>query len=151
MGQASIAEELKNGKTITYFTLGISMRPLLIERKTHVRICPLTQARENDILLYIRENGSYVLHRLVKQEEDWFYMRGDNTFGPERIRKEQAIGVVTQIYRKGKYIEVETNRMYQWYVRLWRLNYPLRYVWFQGKSFLRQIKHKTNRNVEKAR
>ncbi len=125
MNYSSIAEELKNGRTVTYFTLGVSMRPLLRERQTHVMMAPLVQVSEGDILLYIRRGGAYVLHRCIRQEEEYLYMRGDNTYGLEQIRKEQAIGVVTHIYRNGRTFSVE-NKWYQWYVRFWNISYPLR-------------------------
>lgn len=123
----TIADELKNGKNVTYFTLGISMRPLLYERKTHVMISPLVNAENGDILLYARKNGVLVLHRCIKQDTNHYYMRGDNTYGLEQIKKEQAIGVVTYIYRKGKTFNVD-NMFYKTYVYLWQLLYPIRWT-----------------------
>ncbi len=152
MERTGIAEELKRGNTITYFTIGVSMRPLLIERKTHVYIEPLKidddenlserPPADNDIILYVRKNGTYVLHRLIKQDERYYYMRGDNTFGLEPILKEQAIGRVKRIFRKGRYIEVESNKWYNFYVWMWRINYPIRLLLFKGKSVLRKIVYK---------
>ncbi len=51
----TIAEELKNGNRVTYFTVGVSMRPLLLERKTHVVIEPIGTVKTGDILLYRRK------------------------------------------------------------------------------------------------
>ncbi len=135
----SITEELKSGKTVTYFTVGVSMRPLLAERKTHVMIAPLENAAKNgDILLYVRKNGALVLHRLMKQDESFYYMRGDNTYGLERIEKAQAFGVVTHIYRKGKTFDVQ-NKAYRAYVVLWRALYPCRWLLFKAKAIFRRL------------
>ncbi len=134
----TIAQELKEGKSITFFTKGISMRPLLIERETHVTIAPLVKAKDTDILLYIRKNGALVLHRCMKQDEVFYYMRGDNTYRLERIEKEQAIGRVTHIYRKGKQFAVD-HAVYRAYVWFWNAIYPMRFVWQRLKSIVSKI------------
>ncbi len=136
----TIEKELKNGKTITYFTVGYSMRPLLAERKTHVTIAPLERTKNGDILLYIRKNGAYVLHRLMKQDEAYYYMRGDNTYGLEKIQKSQAIGVVTIIYKNGIYIDVNRSKKYFLYVKLWNLIYPLRWSLVKCRGILGKVK-----------
>ncbi len=134
----TIADELKNGKNVTYFTIGVSMRPLLTERKTHVMIAPIETVKNGDILLYIRKNNAKVLHRCIKQDADFYYMRGDNTYGLERIQKEQAIGVVTHIYRKGKRFDVN-NQTYKAYVSLWKILYPFRWFSYKILSAIRRL------------
>lgn len=136
----TIANELRAGKTVTYFTVGSSMKPLLVQRKTHVTVAPLKEAKNGDILLYIRKNGSRVLHRCIKQDGGCYYMRGDNTCGLERIKKEQALGVVTHIYRKGKCFNVKKSKPYLAYVALWRLLYPCRWFVYKLKGLLRRLK-----------
>ncbi len=132
--ESTFAAELGAGRTITYFTRGVSMRPLLRTAETHVHICPLAGMSEEErarrlphgIVLYQRTGGQLVLHRLIKQEGDVFWMRGDNTYGLEPIREEQLLGVVDRIWRKGAYIDVLTDRAYRRYVRRRLLTYPLR-------------------------
>ncbi len=131
-------EELKNGNTITYFTVGSSMRPLLIERKTHVMIAPVVAAKPGDIVLYVRQNGAYVLHRCMKSDAQFYYMRGDNTYGLEKIRREQALGVVTHIYRKGKRFDT-ANKPYNSYVTFWNAIYPFRWLLWQMKRIARGV------------
>ncbi len=138
MKRTTIAEELKSGNTVTYFTVGVSMRPLLAERETHVMIAPLEAAKNGDILLYIRANGQYVLHRLIKQDARFYYMRGDNTYGLERIEKAQATGAVTHIYRKGKCFSVD-NKKYKMYVCVWNIIYPLRWCFWKLKALMKKI------------
>ncbi len=139
--RTSIADELKNGQNVVYFTVGVSMRPLLYERKTHVMIVPAGQVRNGDIVLYVRKNGAQVLHRCIRQDERYCYMRGDNTLGLEPVEKNRVFGVVTHIYRKGKQIDVRENRLYRMYVSVWNLMYPLRWMvkkcWTAGKCLLK--------------
>ncbi len=133
MIETTVIEELKAGRSVTIFTVGVSMRPLLVERETHVMVKPLVEPADRDILLYVRTNGQIVLHRLIKQDERFLYMRGDNTYGLERIERSQAIGVVEHIYRKGGYIDVATDRRYRAYVTRRLYDYPLRALWMRVK------------------
>lgn len=135
----TIVEQLTGGNTVTYFTRGVSMRPLLRERQTHVTIAPLGDIHDNDILLYIRANGDLVLHRLIKQDGDTLYMRGDNTYGLEPIDRAQAVGVVTHIYRNGRTFAVDCNRKYTCYVVFWRAIYPLRRLAQGLRSVIRRM------------
>ncbi len=129
--ETTLIDELRAGRTVTYFTQGVSMRPLLRTAETHVHILPIEGAEvylPRGIVLYQRPNGQLVLHRLIKQEGDIYYMRGDNTYGLEPIRREQILGVVDRIWRDGAYIDVATDRRYGRYVRRRIRNYPLRCV-----------------------
>ncbi len=134
----TIEQELENGNSVTYFTKGVSMNPLLYEKKTHVTIFPASEVKNGDIVLYIRSNGALVLHRCIKQKNGIYYMRGDNTYGLEPIKKEQAIGVATIIYRNGKSFGVD-KRSYRVYVALWRIIYPFRFMWQYIKRAARKM------------
>ncbi len=82
--ETTLVGELRAGRSVTYFTRGVSMRPLLRTAETHVHILPIAGAEdylERGIVLYVRHNGQLVLHRLIRQKGDIFYMRGDNTYG----------------------------------------------------------------------
>ncbi len=135
----TIAEELKNGNTVTFFTVGNSMYPLLMERETHATVAPIDSIRKGDILLYIRSDGDYVLHRLIKANKDHCYMRGDNTYGLECIRTDQVIGKVTHIYRHQKTVDVEASKGYKLYVFAWMLLYPCRWLVWKIRLILRRI------------
>ncbi len=137
---STIPAELAAGRSVTYFTVGTSMLPLLRERQTHATISPLTEARRGDIILYIRKNGALVLHRCIKADDACYYMRGDHTYGLESIRKEQAIGVVTHIYRKDKYFDVQTNAAYKLYAALWGAIYPFRWLMHRCRMMLGRLR-----------
>ncbi len=127
--ESSLVDELRAGRSVTYFTRGVSMRPLLRTAETHVHIRPVSGAEKylhHGIVLYVRANGQLILHRLIKQAGDLCYMRGDNTYGLEPIPRSHVIGVVDLIWRDGGYIDVLTDRKYLRYVRRRLWNYPLR-------------------------
>ncbi len=141
MALTSIADEVKRGNSVTYFTVGVSMRPLLTERQTHVTIVPLESAENGDLLLYVRKDGRQVLHRCIKQDESFYYMRGDNTYALEKIEKGQAVGIVTHIFRKGKRFNVKESKGYRAYNTLWQSLYPVRLALFKMRSALRRSKN----------
>ena len=83
---------------------GNSMSPFLIHGRDTVYLSRLTRpVRRGDMLLYQRENGSYVLHRVFKAAPESLTMIGDaQTILEPGIQPEQVIAVVTRVERKGK-------------------------------------------------
>ena len=121
-------ETLASGGTVRLPITGTSMLPLLVAgRDTVVLARADTRLQTYDLPLYRRENGAFVLHRVVGVAEDGTYICcGDNQWVKEPgIRQEQLIGVVTRICRKGREFPV-TARRYRLYVRLWALLFPVR-------------------------
>lgn len=141
MRKTSPVEELRAGRSVVIYTVGDSMQPLLAERTTHVHLRPLDERglKLLDIVLYVRDNGQTVLHRLVHMDDTHYYMRGDSTYGLESIRHDQAVGVAVRIYRKGKLIDVETDRRYQAYVSRRMRSYPIRYLAVRVKWKLQRM------------
>ena len=114
------------------------MLPMLRQGVDSVRlspiICPL---KKYDIPLYQRDDGKYVLHRIVGAGPLYTCM-GDNQFRPELgLRPEQMIGVVTAFYRGEREIPV-TALSYRLYCRFWHRSRPLRHFWRRGMSWLRR-------------
>lgn len=124
-----IEEALNNNKTFTIPITGTSMLPLLVEDRDTVTIkkCETT-LKKGDLPLYRRQDGSFVLHRVVSVESDGTYtMCGDNQFLKEKgIAHTAIIGVVTAITRNGKTFSVDSKK-YQLYVKLGLLLLNVRY------------------------
>lgn len=127
-------EQLNAGKTLTCFTVGDSMKPLLYNRQTHVFIQKADGIlRCGDIPLYRRPSGQYVMHRIIRVGKDCYYTRGDNRCGLEKVPQEWVLGVVTQIFRKGKYIPV-TDVRYRLFVKFWKIIYPIRWIYYHIRA-----------------
>lgn len=96
-------------------TVGVSMEPLLKNRRDTVEIRPPRgRLQKYDVALY-RRGPSYVLHRVVRVLPDSYVICGDHCVTREYdIRDEQIVGVMTAFWRKGHYIKAD-NRLY----RLW--------------------------------
>lgn len=133
-----IREQLDAGQSVRFSPRGTSMLPLLRQGVDSVVLSPLPERlRKYDLPLYQRENGQYVLHRIVKTGERCVCM-GDNQFIPEPgITQRQMIGIVTAFYRGSKRREV-TALPYRVYCRVWHFSRPVRRLWRGGKSWIRK-------------
>ena len=134
-----IEEKLAAGHSIHFSPGGISMLPTLREGKDTVVLSPLpNRLKKYDMVLYRRDNGQYVLHRIIKAGETYTCI-GDNQFSLEEgLRKEQIIAIVTSFFRADRPIRVN-NPIYQLYCRLWHYSRPLRRVVSGGINRLRRL------------
>lgn len=114
-----IKERLAAGQPVRFSPKGTSMLPMLRQGIDKVVLSPLPEKlRKYDLPLYQRDNGAYVLHRIVKAG-DTYTCIGDNQFILEPgVRSDQMIGVVTAFYRGTKRCAV-TSGAYRLYCRLW--------------------------------
>ncbi|MCL2508293.1 MAG: S24/S26 family peptidase [Oscillospiraceae bacterium] len=103
----AILDVLKSGGAVSFVTAGVSMVPTLRDRRDKVTLTGLSKPpRKNDIVLYTRADGSFVLHRVVGRDRDGYILRGDNQWVNERgVAPRQIIAAVRSIERNGKTIE----------------------------------------------
>ena len=137
---SSLSEELnKNGYVISP-TVGDSMYPLLNTRRDHVVIRRVSGERlkKNDLPLYQRPSGQYVLHRVIRIGDNCYYTRGDNRTGLEKVPQEWILGVVTSFCRKGKEFSAD-SRGYRFYSWIWGIIYPVRWLGIKTKRFFRKL------------
>lgn len=133
-----IEETLQGGGKVILTTTGTSMLPLLRHGKD--RIC-LIKPREQllkkyDLPLFVREDGKYIVHRIVGVTRSGYAMAGDNQCAIEYpVRHSQVIGVVQGILRGGRYISCD-GFLYRVYCRLWVSAFPVRRLYLKGKRFL---------------
>lgn len=134
-----VEDILLPGITVRIRPTGNSMRPLIhADRDT---VCLVKADPEKlaigDIVLYRREYGILVLHRIISIKKGKIYLSGDNNFeieGP--LDPEQIIGVATEITRAGKKIKT-TDPLYRLYILLWPGSRPLR-------QFLYKLRHRSS-------
>lgn len=121
--------QLAHGQSVRFYPKGVSMMPMLRQGIDSVVLSPLPEKlRKYDIPLYQRDDGHYVLHRIVKVGETVTCI-GDNQFLLERgLRREQMIGIVTAFYRGEKRHSV-TEFGYRLYCRFWHYTRFPRRVW----------------------
>lgn len=129
-----ICERLAAGQSIKFSPHGVSMLPMLRPSGDCVVLSPCPKKlKKYDLPLYRREDGSYVLHRVVRVGESYTCI-GDNQVGLERgVTHEQVIGVVTAFIKDNKEHSVNEWR-YRVYCRLRHYGRPVRRVYRALKS-----------------
>ena len=117
-----IEEVLTSGGEFKMYPRGISMLPLIKQGVDAVVLAKSTEAslQKHDIAFYKRDNGQFVLHRVMSLENDGTYtMCGDNQLSLERgIREDQIIAKVTKLYKKEKLLRFDGIR-YKFYLATW--------------------------------
>lgn len=101
-----IDEQLNAGGSAVFAIHGTSMKPMLKDRTDSVRIVkPTENVKKYDIIFYRRDDGTFVLHRVVKVKNEGFVCRGDNQVIDEfPVKPESIIGVVTDYTKKGEWV-----------------------------------------------
>lgn len=122
-------EALARGSLVRFMPNGTSMLPMLRQGIDSVTLAPVPEKlRKYDLPLYRRDNGQFVIHRIVKAGETYTCV-GDNQFSLERgLRQDQMLALVTSFSRGEKEISV-TALSYRIYCRLWHWSRPIRRRW----------------------
>lgn len=131
-------ERLSAGQTVRFSPRGISMLPMLRQGIDDVVLSPIPEKlKKYDLPLYQRDDGHFVLHRIVRVGETYTCI-GDNQFELEHgLRHDQMIALVTAFYRNGKYHSVN-ELTYRIYCRFWHYSRGLRHFWRRGIGWLRR-------------
>lgn len=132
-----IQQQLAAGNTVRFAPRGCSMLPMLRQGRDKVILSPVTgPLKKYDLPLYRRDNGQFVLHRVVAVGAAYTCM-GDNQYEPEQgIRQDQILAVVTAFTRDDREISVKTP-VYGIYCRVWHWLRPVRRFLGRCKGFLR--------------
>ncbi len=124
-----ICQLLEQGHTaVPVPVAGNSMVPFLHHGDTVYLDVPQRPLKRGDIVLYTRNSGRYILHRIYKVCRDGSYiMVGDAQQELERIpRREQIHAIVTSAQHKGKPLHPKSLRWWV-YKHIWLRLVPLRY------------------------
>ena len=112
-----IEESISTGGEFRLFHKGKSMMPLLREGKDSVLLVKPDNIQKNDIVLFVRESGQFVMHRVVKIKGDEYIMCGDYQCVLERgIKKENIVAKVKGVFRENEYNDL-TSKEYKKYVK----------------------------------
>ncbi len=146
----SFEELLAQDGYLIYTNVGISMLPLLRQRRDVIEIRAKGPGRcgKYDIVLYRRGN-KYILHRILKVLPQGYVIAGDhNTFREYDVTDGMILGTVHRIIRNGREITMD-NRLYRLYVHLWCDFYPVRAGILSGKVRLWRLLSRIKRAVLK--
>lgn len=144
MTKKSFEQVIAEEGVLIYTNVGDSMYPLIKPRDLLVIKKPVLPLKRLDIPLYKRDNGQYVLHRIIKVREDDYLICGDNRVVVESgITDRHIIGVLTEIIRDGKKISVYSfpKRVYAHFCCDFM---PVKRVIFRMKSIIERQKKRSD-------
>ena len=102
-----IKEQIDSGVMTHLVVTGTSMTPMLRDGKDGVLLKEAQDLKKGDIILYKRNNGRYVLHRIIGVKGDFFLCCGDNQWRKEKVYPHQVEAVACAYYRPHKKKELK--------------------------------------------
>ena len=95
--------ELENCGYVVFTNKGVSMMPLLRQDKDVMVIRAKHDGfKKNDAVLFRRENGQYILHRIRRVMGEEYFIIGDNCTSGEIVKREMILGILESVKRSGK-------------------------------------------------
>ena len=140
----TLMEILNQGGSFRITVTGMSMWPTLRHRRDQVTLTkPQGPLKKHDLPLYRRDNGQFILHRVVAVQDDGCYTCcGDHQWSKERnVRPDQIVAVAVGFCRKGREFDAH-NRRYRLWVRFWDGVIPLRMLIFRSLNLLGRLRPK---------
>lgn len=143
MNKSTFEEELTLHGRIIYTNVGDSMEPLIRQGRDLLIIERCSRPlKKYDIPLYKRDNGQYVLHRILKVRKQDYVICGDNRWRREYgITDRHIIGVLTSLVRDGTEVDF-SGWKYRLYTHLWCDFFYVRAALLFLKKLPQRIKRK---------
>lgn len=139
-----MAEILDKTGIYSGLTSGTSMEPLIHHQKDTIIVTKANgRLKKYDIPVYKGKNGKMIMHRIIKVCDNHYIIQGDNTNYKEYVTDDMIIGRLSGFYKNGKkYIDLEKNKAYKFYSKIWVAILPLRPVTMFINRGIRFIKKK---------
>ena len=130
---------LDEGRQVKFTVVGNSMYPIFRSNRERVTVKKAEAVKKYDIILYRRNCGDYVLHRVIGKGDLGYKLCGDNQLVVEYpVKNKDVIAVMTSFERNGK--EVDANCLwYRIYSFIWCSFIPLRPCIFKIAYRLKKI------------
>ena len=141
-----LTAQLESGGKATLVVTGNSMYPTFRNRADAVYLMPINRPlKKGDLILYRRESGQYILHRIVsKPKNGAFFCTGDNQWELEPVTDTQVLALVNGFVRDGKTGSAE-SRPYRAWVALWVWLRPVRKPLLKLGKALGRLRRKLKR------
>lgn len=96
-----ICEAIRDGGQFVLVPKGVSMLPTIVPLKDSIVLVEKGNLQKNDIVLYKRNNGMYVAHRIISIKNGEYIMCGDNQIALEKgILDSMIIAKVDRILKE---------------------------------------------------
>lgn len=138
----SIKEILDSKGIYTGLTMGSSMEPLIHQQRDNIIVVKANgRLKKYDIPVYLTKSGKYVMHRIIEVFDDHYTIVGDNLLLREYVTDDRIVGKLVGFYKNGKkYIDLEKNKAYIAYSRIWVALLPVRPIYLFVRRALGRIK-----------
>ena len=118
---------LEDAESVPLVISGYSMVPFLVHCRDTVYLSKAKHPlKKGDMILYRRDNGAYVLHRICQVDGKTYTLVGDaQTLLEPGIRQDQVLAVVNAVCRKGKILR-SGSFWWDFFAQIWIRMIPLR-------------------------
>ncbi len=131
-------DQINSGAKVRFFPRGTSMLPLIRQGRDSVTLEEIKKPLGRfDIVLYKRDDGNYVLHRIALVK-DTITCIGDNQFYYEKnLRHDQMLARVSALSRGDKQYSVNYVP-YRIYCVLWYITRPVRHLLAKVRAIIKK-------------
>ena len=137
-----IAPIISQGGTVKIKVTGYSMYPLVSSRRDSVLLGKCGKLKIGDVPLFQREDGSFVLHRIVGKKNGAYVLMGDYETKKEYpVYPDRIVAVAKGFYRKDSFWSCESFR-YKLYSAFWRRTVFIRPFMLKCLAILADVKSK---------
>ena len=128
---------LEEAESVPLGISGSSMTPFLAHGRDTVYLSKVTRPlKRGDMILYRRDSGAYILHRIWKAEGATYCLVGDAQTAIEAgVRRDQVLAIVTAVCRKGKLLK-KGSFWWMFFEKIWLGLISARPVLVRAYSFL---------------
>ena len=111
---------LEDTESVPLVISGSSMTPFLVHGRDTVYLSKVAHPlKKGDMILYRRDNGAYILHRICQAEGGTYTLVGDaQTRLEPGVRQDQVLAVVSAVCRKGKILR-RGSFWWDFFERIW--------------------------------
>ena len=110
-----IEEQIRKDNFLVSEANGNSMLPLLRDGDKVV-IAKVFDIKKYDVVLFKKESH-YILHRVIKIDNNKLIIRGDNNVATEVIEKKDVVGKLVGYYNENGYVEINDKLNRKYYFR----------------------------------
>lgn len=127
------------GGRFTFCPFGNSMKPFIRPGKDSVNVVRADTPVKYDIVLYRRDNGQFVLHRIIEVNDEGYVMCGDNQWTREYgITGDMIIAKVSDIIRDGRVVLCSSKKYMLW-VHIWCDLFWIRKLYLKLRSIAKRV------------
>ena len=119
---------ISEGKSVTLTVKGNSMNPFIVHMRDRMTLGPWKDEdiRKGTVALVRDIRGNYLIHRIIRKEENTVTLLGDGNVGfTETATIDNIIGIMHSIERKNK-IWTSKSMIWRIYSWVWMTLTPLR-------------------------